>query len=199
MLVLGIDPDLHNTGLALADATRVYAVGLVQVGKGLKGEDAVRAMCGRIAHDLESFVEDYYDEVGERYHEFLCVVEGQQLYLGGQKKKSKPEDLLNLANVTGAALAASAFCGFETLRPLPREWKGEVPKAVHQARTCLRYGWPHTAKTEYCIPNFVPGHASWLTKPRGLDEIVPVSNWKHAMDAVGLAYWGATKGLPTRA
>lgn len=194
MIVLGVDPDLHSTALALADEHRVYAVELVQVDKKLKGEDAVIAMCEGVFVRIEDFLNANAEHTLAS-DELGAVVEAQQLYLGGSKSKATPEDLLNLANVTGAALAAVTIRGLRAARPLPKKWKGDVPKEIHQARVCLRYGWTFDSKSDHVEPFFAPGSAQWLTKPDGADTIKPLSNWKHVLDAVGLAYYGATKGF----
>lgn len=185
-MILGIDPDLHNTGLALADAHRVYAVRLVTVDKNLKGEDAVIAMCAALPPVMASLLGSGVEGI---------VVEAQELYLGGDAPKGKPEDLFNLANVTGAALSV-VVQGPARRRPLPKEWKGQRPKSVHQASVCLKLGWAFERRADYVVPHF---HEDALVRgyptPDGADEIMPLGNWKHVMDAVGLALWGATKGF----
>lgn len=185
MIYLGVDPDLHNTGLALADHERVYAVRIVTVPGKLKGERAVVEMCKQVRFAIPQLLSEHYQE---RNGAEVAggVVEGQQRYVG---KGGTPDVLINLACVAGAAIAQLAdHVGPEaTHRPLPRQWKGDVPKAIHQARLCSRLGWSYEKRADYVVPHVLHAKAP---VPFGV-ELLKDAAWKHVMDAIGLARWGS--------
>lgn len=189
MIFLGVDPDLHTTALAFADEAKVYAVKVVRVDAKLKGVDAVVAMCRAI--ELEAFAFVHGD--CKQIHDVLApptglVVEGQRYHHGRGGPKANPEDLINLATVSGSALAGGPD-GI-TYRPLPHEWKGTISKDAHQGHVCRALGWEFerrgTGRGAYCVPT--KGHEAVL----GI-EALKVSDWKHCLDAIGLARWGALK------
>ena len=181
MIIIGIDPDLHNTGIA-GYCTKNNTVTFVDVlrvrksasGRGTTGRKAVLAMCnqaGNIPLD-----------------EDCVVVEGQEIAYTS-KSGANPRDIMLLATVAGGFLAkAWADDARHVLFPPPNEWKGSVPKHTHQARIYDKLYWEFkktgTSKTSYAYPT--KGHedvhgASTLNK----------GDWKHVGDAIGLAMWGA--------
>ena len=173
MSYIGIDPDLHNLGLAIVDAEGDVAhVEVIRVPKSYVGELAVQKMIyelsGRIAVLSMSFPPD----------DLKAVIEGQQIYSGtGQ---ARPDSLLLLAQVAGAAAAVLAPHCTSLVIPRPRKWKGSVPKPIHQARVLGRMGWAYKKGQVYTIPTNPPKHLTKL-KPE---------EWKHVVDAIGLAQWG---------
>lgn len=112
------------------------------------------------------------------------VIEGQTIHR--KNSKADPDDILRLAQITGAAAAiVSAFTSVEkVLIPKPAEWKGQVPKDVDQGRTYVRFGWSSEkrgGKSPYRVPQ--------VSTVSGVPEI-HASAWKHLGDALGLAVWG---------
>jgi hypothetical protein len=184
-LWLGVDPDLHSTALALADEKRVVAVKVIRVDKSLRGSDAVVQMCRILGNSFRSLWPILKTPFG-------LVVEGQHYHTKGSLEKATPEDLINLSAVSGACLAgiSSVYYGIQLLRPLPSEWKGSVAKVTQQARTCQRYGWTFKTKggaKPYVVPESFGEHV-----PLGADDLNE-GDWKHVMDAIGLARWAATR------
>lgn len=59
------------------------------------------------------------------------VVEVPQVY--GGVHKEDPNDLLDLTGVLGAIVGGQA-CNSVAWSPLPREWKGQLPKEITQSR-----------------------------------------------------------------
>lgn len=189
--ILGIDPDLHDTGLALwSDGRRVArhytsreglkvqdaevvltrsrpflaCLRAVSVPRTLRGWRAVESMARALPPAISTLLEGYYDvEIS------LVVVEAQRVY---PRSKVRPNDIVRLAAVAGAAAASIGDRRPQpTLRmPEPREWKGQVTKTAHQNRILRRAGLP------------------W-------DEAIALAGNKtkagHAVDALGLALWGA--------
>jgi len=174
MMFVGIDPDLHNLGFALVDAEgHVLKVNVVRVPKSFKGEEAVAEMISEAPRNLDFWVPE---EVCRRG--FTAAIEGQQIYYG--KSQVRPDSLLLLAQVAGAAACAMRICGASTIiLPRPRKWKGEVPKPIHQARILSRLGWAYKKTQGYSYPTDPPKHLGSL-RPE---------EWKHVVDAIGLALW----------
>lgn len=104
--------------------------------------------------------------------ERTLVVEGQQFY-GTAKSKGDPNQLIDLAVVTGV-MVGMLGCDYTPLVPLPREWKGTIPKDVHHDR--LRRD-----------------HPEWIA---AVEAETPKSMQHHVWDAVGLLEWMRGKGKP---
>ncbi|RLB78176.1 MAG: hypothetical protein DRH24_14870 [Deltaproteobacteria bacterium] len=176
--VFGIDPDLHDCGFGFynLESKNIYDYGIISVSKKYKGKDAVLAMADKLLWFFDQYIWSYISLVDECE---LLIIEGQQIYTG--KGRARPNDLLKLAHVTGAILgAATPALGPSLVRiPTPREWKGNVPKPIHQERTCRALGWPCKRTQGYTYPT---GSRGAHFKP---------GEWKQVMDGIGLALWGA--------
>ncbi len=153
MIYIGVDPGVRECGVAIEAlsgaghrcAYRAFLVGgtLAEMGRDIRGQVP---LLGALS---------------------ICV-EGQQFY-GTERSKGDPNDLIRLAQVAGAVLG-----GLLTGRPdatysmpLPRQWKGSTPKAIHHTRLARDY--PH-----------------WVG-PVARDT--PKSKQHHVWDAVGLLEW----------
>ncbi len=174
--ILAIDPDLHATGLAWYRAPD-WHVAVAKVPKDLTGLYAAAAMGeairGVLMHDFSSFND-------------LIVVEGQQIYKGGDKATQNPTSIMHLSHAAGAAIGAAMGLNqhAQYVVPTPQTWKGSVPKDKHQARTFIKLGWDYEFRAGYCVPTDFRGRISERFKFNAGD-------WKHVGDAVGLAYWAA--------
>lgn len=171
MIILGVDPDLHSTAVALLitennrlqfQAVKVEKTPRTKVGK-LAVIDQIIQL--RIASGFIQWVPE------------VLVVESQEIYLGGGGKGAMPGDLISLAQVAGGALSAftTQHCT-QIFLPRPAEWKGQVPKPIHQARTYKEMGWEWEQGDSY----------AWPKDLRGLNR----GDWQHMGDAMGLALWG---------
>lgn len=176
-IALGIDPDLHHCAYAFATASKVLAVGVVKVSDKITGDKAAPEMNRRLVSAFECF--------RRHYEPALAVVEGQQIYLGGNTQ-ANPDSILRLGQVAGGAmaLAYAAWPGLLVIAPRPQRWKGNVPKKIHHGRILNRYGVRTSEGGE-----FTPGSL----KADGEDHI-EASHWIHVLDAIGLAHWGLTRG-----
>ena len=185
MLALGIDPDLHNTALALVrhdpalgsmlskpSGYVVERVCVCSIDKRLRGAAAVMAMENALYHQMVSMR-------GWLIHR--TIVEGQEIYRG---KTGNPADILRIAQVAGGALASAQALPGDTLLPTPNEWKGSVPKEIHQGRTCTKLGWRFEKRAGYVVPIEPDGFVNCGT------AAMRDSDWKHVLDAIGLAIWG---------
>lgn len=171
MIALGIDPDLHTTGCALVEwhdgGLRALQTWIVRVADKFKGEEAEQKMILAIVADFHArmlgpLMKDSW--LGNPPE--LACVEGQEIYL---RSVARPNDQLRIAHVAGAAAALCAYAGLKFSIPLPKRWKGQVPKIIHHARIRNKLAWP------------IEAAVGWGT-------ILP-SHQTHVMDAVGLAQW----------
>jgi hypothetical protein len=117
---------------------------------------------------LGKAVETWTLEARQRYllPEVLdqLVTEGQQVYGG---RSADPNDLLPLAYLCGAVHVRVP--AFQTLMPLPREWKGSLKKEVFTKQILMRLH-----KDELTVINEVK---------------CPPSKLHNVIDAAGLGLW----------
>lgn len=185
MITCGIDPDSKKTAVAFVwqpDPNQLpvlLAAGVLSQNWN-KGRPACITMAELLNRDLSRYVAEC-----DAY-----AVESQKIY-GRGRGRADPDDLIKLATISGAALARlqHMYPRATAYLPEPSEWKGEVPKAIHQARICKRMGWTETERVGtdprkgYTYPTVTPSETKFFTdRPRKVD-------WKHLVDAVGLALW----------
>jgi hypothetical protein len=171
---LGIDPDVHKCAFAYLNMDGKLQVRVVRQ-KELKGRDAAVALIQQQAFKFAV----------ECFHPDILVVEGQDVRYTGKTSFANPQDVCNLALITGAALALSYAP--KKYSPLPREWKGTVPKGIKQCRILSALGIKYEmkgGKDPYPVP--VDFEQYCIGK-------VNASDWKDLTDAVGLAAWGLGK------
>lgn len=177
MIVLGADPDLHRPATALYDAQsrRVLAVKCPAVSGLLKGRDAALAAC----------TDAVYAAMGYNRQVNLVVVEGQEIVYTA-RSGANPRDIMLLATVAGAMLAHGSLIAPKVKFPPPQMWKKGVPKPIHQARILDRIGWANVKQTKT--------HTYPLSLPYKVEgaENLKSEDWKHVVDAIGLALWGAS-------
>jgi hypothetical protein len=175
---LGIDPDLHNTGIALLDgAGAMVETWCVTIPTKLKGEAAVVSM----AAALHLWLMDLSEFPGSVFTGMTVVVEGQEIYRG---KTPNPMDILRLGQVAGAAVGVMGNACDRILLPTPNKWKGSVPKHIHQARTLTKLG------VDYKVTSGSDRYAYPVDDSGNARPPFPKSKWKHIVDGIGLAQWG---------
>jgi hypothetical protein len=174
-LALGIDPDLHNTGISFCSPEGVIYAGCVTVPRHLKGEDAITEMARNLAAAFEILTAA----------PDIVVVEGQQLYTTGPSKHARPQDIVHLANAAGAALgvAYASYPSTVCLLPKPSQWKGNVPKGIKQQRILTAAGVTEVVgDKKKAMPIDIPEWGKGIKR----------SQWTHVIDAIGCAQWGLT-------
>jgi hypothetical protein len=175
MNIIGIDPDLHHTGLALLVDGAPAALRICRVEPKYKGPDAVIEMAARLPEEIQRLCEGA-GKAPQDLHR--AIIEGQKIY-AGIKQHARPSDILMLAHVAGAALGLLKLFTEQVLLPEPGRWKGTVPKKVHQRRLIIKERWtPRETKTAV----YPDG------QPLGLK--LAATQWSHVLDALGLARWG---------
>lgn len=180
---IGIDPDVSTTAVATVGVVRDSESNELQV-------YGVQATVFRAKDTIEAL----YRFGGDKTYPVSTrvAVESQHVIRGRTKD---PGSIIKIAQVAGAAAAWACRSGGSLLQmPDPVEWKGSVPKQVSMERTARALGWDYTkkgtAKTGYIVPK-KPGVTNWNEVKLFLD-----SDWKHLMDAFGLALWLACEHEP---
>lgn len=190
---VGIDPDSHNCAFAVTCPSGIVAAKVVKVGKEFKGQAAVEAMIQHIIASIPTWIHHLVDSHRMTAWPSYVIGEGQQIYAKGKTKN--PGSVLMLAPIVGAAIAAVAHSNMPAVRvPLPNQWKGDIPKSVCQARVLRKRGISYairgsrTAKrdTRYAVPLSTIEVDHIYTEGRKMLD----GDWKHLVDAIGLADWG---------
>lgn len=193
----GIDPDLHVPALACIERpAHVGGARLVWAGIAHRTPDDFR---GAMAlEDAACAGADVRGATGRAKPTSLAVVacEMPKKYPGS---KVRPQDLIHLAASAGiwagyvAQQSSAKVIAVEF--PYAQDWKGSVPKYAHQARICKRMGWDYSLagtlrSGRYCVPSIssLPDAAA----------AVKAADWKHVLDALGLALWAYDRTWASR-
>ena len=173
-VVLGIDPDLWNIGVAIVTKEGVENVSIIsQYGKP-RGDKAVIGMASFVMDSLADFIIST-DVIPDK-----VVIEGQMIYL---RAKAGPDRIIRLAQVAGMCVLSAEFALPEAtiVMPSPQMWKGSIPKHIKHKRILDSVGWGYTGD-KTIIPEV----------PEELQGTIDIAkhNWTHAIDAIGLAKWG---------
>jgi hypothetical protein len=113
MKVLGIDPGLRATGVAIWDGKRMVAKTIRPKGRDLQGR--IQQLLNRMPLIAVK----------------VAVIEKPQVYQGALQK-GDPNDLIDLAILVGAVYGQ--LLADHVLLPTPAQWKGQAPKPVHHER-----------------------------------------------------------------
>lgn len=182
-MFVGVDPDLHNTGIAVIDNDgKCILACSCKVSRQFKGRSACIEMAEEIrkaAVNVDAIVGAFCETGKDAKASVLCV-EGQELYRGNDAATKNPRSIMFLASVAGAALGA--IPAHAKMFPSPQEWKGSIPKEIKQARILLEAGWAVGKASGYCFPQHLPF---------GLNK----GDWKHVTDALGLAQWARSQWI----
>jgi len=164
VIAIGIDPGTEATGWALVSRRDgVIALGVLRA-KGRLARDRAAEMAremervlGALAHEVLAI---------EWQHARVLAIEWQHARRGDPN----PNAIVGLSAVAGMALGvvSRSIVRGRILLPIPREWKGSVPKPAHQRRILQEAGLS-------------------LDSP-AFAGIIP-SLRHNAVDALGLALW----------
>mgnify|MGYP000125496789 CR=1 FL=1 len=175
-LVIGVDPDKDTPAFASVMIEEDLSTKVVFCGVAENEMLVLGRVCQftRTELDLESIETRIFIESPEA------------VYARG--RGIRIQDIVELARTAGAIAGSFATMGMGPIDYVtPAEWKGQVPKDISQARTCSRLGWGYQrkgGKKGYCIPSGVTHFPAGVESLKG-------SDWKHVLDAIGIALWGA--------
>lgn len=176
MNILGIDPDTKTTGLGIVVDGRPRYGQLIAVPK--RGAKWVTRRPLMVAALNEAISMLCYN-TPDAEHIDIIVVEGQFIYTDG---KARPNDILHLAQMAGAAMAAAraAYPTATLLVPLPVDWKGSVRKDIFTKALLQKLQLNPTSRgLEFSGSTArLPGTVK-----------LPAKDATHVIDALGLARW----------
>lgn len=185
---LGIDPDLQRPALAVVRGRDIVLVACPKT-SGTKQQAAVLELASEAMHWMDTACEELAF-AGHHFPSMATVtVEAQKVYWGSGSTKN-PQDIVVLAAAAGVMLnaAVARWPHADADFPLPETWKKGVPKHIHQARVLSRLGVSYQkagGKSDpYCVPLWPEGK-----RPIGAEGLNK-SDWKHVVDAIGLAVYG---------
>lgn len=193
-LFIGCDPDLHKFSAAgINEKGELIFVALVKL-KTVKGSRAGEASARMITQGLPKFLQ-WYEANVRGIDTYAIAVEGQNVVYTANKG-AKPQDMVELASVAGASLhALSTVCQHPDdtmfLFPKPSEWKGSVPKHIHQCRLLKKQGVTYTMKGGKS-PYPVPDLSIMEDVKHGPDKIND-GDWQDITDSIGLAHYAKEK------
>lgn len=174
MIFIGFDPDLHypSYGVVQVFSDRTFKIldmGCLDIPAKLKGYDAVSAICAQLPDECLEIAEGIAMLSPQEVH-IYC-----EAMIVRPKQREAVNGLLKL-QVTSGAFAAGMSSVLDTdltksYFVAPHEWKGDVPKDIHQKRILRWYGIER--------------------RQLGLPEKYA----KHVVDALGIALWAAQKHL----
>jgi hypothetical protein len=166
VIYIGIDPDLHHAGIAILDSMKKKPLylGVARVPRALKGEEANVQMAQSLSRVLYAAM--FFPREGV---DCKAVVESQRIYPGSAANQNS---LLMLAQAAGIAVGILALGAplIEIDLVAPADWKGQIPKEVHQ-ETLMR-------------------HLDWRSPFPFKNTDVKDGERSHVLDAFGLALYG---------
>jgi len=187
--VLAIDPDTKGSGVALMGKRQgsgyVLACGCAY-DHGLSAKKKKTALLTWQLEKVQEVILQAWaiakeeDDPIER-----VIVEGQQIY---SKSRVRPDGLLKLALVSGAAMLAGARIGCPVTLVLPRDWKGQQSKVATWRRVLrwIEWEWFEPKKHHRTDPDRVefsiPSHVKLL-------GTIPIKHRKEVLDALALGQW----------
>lgn len=202
-VAIGVDPDTTKTALAIVDLNGPSVLAVYVMRQKGKRERQASIRMAEIAAGIVKHHAFVKDEIFPPVEWVKAVaIEGQELYLpkSGKGKDSQgtknPRSILWLAPISGIwmGLLKLLFPDAAMFFPAPSGWKGQTPKQIHHNRIGKKLGWEmenHGSKDKgYAAPVDV-------NIPVGSDIIE--SDWKHIMDAIGLALWAGEQAEKQKA
>ena len=161
--VLAIDPGTKSTGIAVFNNGQIEFVDVIRNVPGQYAKDRLPEMCQRVVKAMR---------VCLCFGKFTHVaIEWQHI----REDDPRPNNLLELQTVVGAALAVERDPFTALVLPLPVQWKGSLQGDVF---------------TRFAAQHF-PLAVSQMTKRK-----VPEGEQHNGLDACALAAWAAIGRLP---
>lgn len=176
---IGVDPDLHATGIAVMHEEEVVHVTVARIPAAFRGLGASLRMIHEVGIAAKALLSHGY--LGNGIVS-VAMIEGQTINF---RQTANPASILPLSYVAGGAAASLLHHGLREVHLVePRTWKGQVPKPIHQSRILKQLGWEHSRTKTHAVPDDPP-------VGRGLKS----AEWKHVIDAIGLAMYARQVSL----
>ncbi len=179
--VIVVDPDLRNSAVIVARPGKVLAVGIATaMSKEVEGShrSAVMHRVADQAHSVNALVTRCMAEFGSVR---LGVAELPLDY--GSKRFARPQDIVNLASISGAALGAFGRVGIAVA---PADYKGQRPKSVCERDAMHYFGWQLPPRRFR-----IPENVELLTD-------IPTRAYEDVRDALVIAKWAILQGRRRR-
>lgn len=129
---IAIDPSISELGVAVFETYEITRVKRIKGPRTVGGTEAKRLqlLMGHLEHELWAYM-----TLGKRYGGWDLVIEWPEVYSRG---RTDPNDLLLLSGVVGAIIGQFHWRGVYSYKP--KEWKGQVPKEIHNDRVLQKLG-----------------------------------------------------------
>lgn len=175
--LLSVDPGLRKSGAALWHDGELVAAKLIEP----KSDDTdvalvIEAMASDMHEWLRSFPSCPCGHDGYGLVPIMCLVCERPRTYGGRAGRGDANDLIAVALVVGALLGRLSC---PTALPLPKEWKGQLPKPQTKAEY-LSDGYPVEERVRAKLSLAEAARVEW---PK---------DWKKKMDvsdALGIGLW----------
>lgn len=195
-ICIGIDPDLRILSAAIVtDDLKLKAV-FCRKNKGGSGDVAVANAARCACRLIEDVIAYFVADSSLPDCDTVLMIESQSMMhakrMREQGQNVDYEDIRIVAQVTGCLMGAFSNMSSEIVLIQPMDWKKTTPKLIihRRAYTALGIPWIEMGgKEPYCVPEDTSPYTFWChDKPNPGD-------FKDISDSVGLALYGAKKGL----
>ena len=158
--MIGIDPGVSMSAYAIATDRVLTGCGL------LKKVKADLFVAQALKSQLDQLrINAPLKKLSHAIIEYPMIYDRQ-----AQSRRVDPNDLVKVAFIAGGYAALFGTLGSVVWLPKPREWKGSVPKHIHNARLMKRF-----PEIEKLIIGFPPSYRH------------------NVIDAIGLVDWGLSQ------
>lgn len=187
----GVDPDLHHIPIAfIPEKEGDGPIVIVQINSDPKKKGTAAVL--DVAKILGEQGTDTAKSMGL---DVLSVAVENQSMKQAEKTGARKEDILKLGQVAGMMVMALTSITENMYFPSPQQWKGSVPKPIHQARICTRMGWDFKKAAGYQVPQgLIRGDDYFFAcidhkSGKVIEKDPNKGDWKHILDSIGLALY----------
>lgn len=192
----GADPDIRKQSIAVVDedsnVVAIYMSKSKVTGRGNKAKFIVSQWATKNYPEvIKAMIE------GGTIKFAAAAVEGQQIAYT-HKTGANPQCLVDLAVQAGVLAGLFGTLDVPVIYiPTPQEWKGSVPKKIHQCRILKRLDWEYVMMGKskpYPVPVDPEQHGDIIKGPDKINK----SDWEDVTDSVALALWCRDKYMSNK-